>query len=127
MRLREPLLYAIFGAGSLVPLGFMVYAGQPSSLAWFVEVAPFAAWALAPFAAGGIATHLLGDSPASLMALLVAGIALVLVSLAVLYQALVATCDAQGGLIFLSLPFFELLGLLPFLGAAVWFRKRAPA
>jgi hypothetical protein len=59
------------------------------------------------------------------MVLLVGAIALLLVNTAVLYWAFVAEPDPQSGLIFIFLPLYELVGLLPFVVFAVRIHRRA--
>jgi hypothetical protein len=124
---RERLAYALFAAGSLVTLGFMVYAGKPSSLGWFVKIAPFAIWAVAPFAGGALVCRWVRSSPRGLA--IVAGAAGLLAcgTAVLLYHGFVVAPDAQNGLLFLFLPLWQALGLAPFVVFALRVARREAA
>ena len=124
MSKREALIYTLLAGASLTTIGFMVYAGRPSSASWFVEIAGIAAWALTPFATSAIATFLLRTSPASVKVLLAAAVLLFVSSTGLLIQAMLIAPDAQGGLIFIFLPLYQLVGLSSLLLVAAWCRRR---
>jgi hypothetical protein len=111
---RERLAYALFGAGSLLTLGFMVYAGRPSSVGWFVKIVPFAIWAVVPFAGGALVCRSVRPSPRGLAIVAAAAALLACGTAVLLYHAFVIAPDAQSGLLFLFLPLWQALGLAPF-------------
>jgi len=117
---RERLGYALFAAGALITLGFMVYAGRPSSLEWVVGVAPFAIWALAPFAGGALVCRVVRSSSRALGIVAAAAGLLAGVTAVLLHRVIVVEADAQSGLVFLFLPLWQSLGLAPFVGFALW-------
>jgi hypothetical protein len=124
---REQIAYALFAVGSLVTLGFMVYAGRPSSLGWFVGIAPFAIWAVAPFAGGAVACRAVRSSPRGLAIVAVAAGLIACGTAVLLYHALVVASDAQSGLLFLFLPLWQAVALAPFVVFALRVARREAA
>jgi hypothetical protein len=124
---RERVAYALFAVGSLITLGFMVYAGRPSSLGWFVGIAPFAIWVMAPFAGGAVVCRAVRSSPRSLAIVSVAAGLLACGTAVLLYHGLVVAPDAQGGLLFLFLPLWQALALTPFVVIALRVARREAA
>jgi hypothetical protein len=116
---RELAVYALLAAGSVITLGFMVYAGRPSSLGWFVQIAPFAIWAFAPFAGGALACRSVRCSPRAVAIVAAAAGLLTFGTALLLYRSFVVAPDAQSGLLFLFLPLWQALALAPFILFAV--------
>ncbi len=118
--------YGILGLGAVTTLWFMWRAGgEPSQPSWWLGVLPFAAWALAPYAAAALAVWRLRHSRVPTVVLFIAALLLSGFSVWVLYQVFVINLDAQSGLVFLFLPFWQLLALSPLFILAVRSRARA--
>lgn len=111
----------------MVTLACMLYAGEPRRPRWWLGFAPFAAWALLPFLVAGILSFRLRGSPASRRVLLAAAGLLTASTCWLLYVAFIDQPDAQSGLVFLFLPLWQLVGLLPIglLAAALGSRSDA--
>lgn len=116
-------VYGVALAGVGVTLGFMLHAGEPERASWWPGMLPFAAWASAPFLATGYAAYRL-SSRYSLCVLLFAGTLLAVTSVVLFYRVFVSQPDAQSGLVFVFLPLWQLIGLVPFLLGAAALRDR---
>ncbi len=113
--------------GAVATLGFMVYAGEPGRASWWLFFLPFAAWALVPYALVCAETR---RHPANLGSLSLLNAATVLLSgssVVLLYLAFVAQPVAQSGLVFIFLPVWQAVGLLPFLAVARILARRGAA
>lgn len=113
------------GIGVLVTLGFMLHAGEPGRPAWWLGFVPFAAWAVSPFVAAGMVASRFRASPLAVRLVAAAAAALAGSSLFVYHQGFVAHPDAQSGLLFLFLPLWQLLAILPVFLAARALARRA--
>ena len=105
-------------AGGSATLGFMLYAGEPSRPLWWLAFAVFATWGLIPFACVAAVARRFADSRGSLRVLLLAAVLLSIGNAFLLYEAFVAQPDAQSGLVFIFLPMWQLVALIPFLAIA---------
>ena len=119
MEIRCIVAWALFAMGGAVTLLSMVHAGQPEALRWYLEVAPFALWALVPFGAGAWVSRRVRHAPSALAVMVACALVLLLATGALLYQTFWASPDAQGGLVFLFLPVWQLVGELPFFAVAL--------
>ncbi len=104
--------------GAATTLGFMAYAGEPTSASWWLLSLPFAAWTLLPYAlvASGTRRHPSNRGSSSLLSLaaaLLSGSSIVLLALTFVTQP-----DAQSGLVLVFLPLWQSVVLLPFLGVS---------
>jgi len=111
--------------GFLTTLGFMLYAGEPSKSTWWLFFVPFAGWAGAPYAITGLAVRRSAASRASQVVLLLTAIALTGFGCSMLYTAFVTHIDAQSGIVFVFLPVYQLMGLVPLLLIAQHLARRA--
>lgn len=121
----ERASYALLALGLLATLGAMLYAGQPRSWRWLVGVSGFAGWAALPWLACGFAVRWLSRSRAASALMLAASALLCAATAWLLVDTLFVHIDAQGGLVFLFLPVWQLVALAPCVGAALWLRGRA--
>ncbi len=121
------VLYAnllLSAAGALGTWTFMVYAGQPDDWSWLLFFLPFAAWAAIPFAVIAFASRRARTIPAALRVLFVATLILTFGSMYLLYTAFVTSPDAQSGIVFVFLPIWQMVGLMPFLLVSRLLRAR---
>ena len=123
--LRTTRLLLLVGAAAT--LGFMAYAGQPGSASWWLFFLPFAAWTLVPYALAAAETSRHPSGRGSISVLCAAAAILSGSSIGLLYLAFVAQPDAQSGLVFIFLPVWQSLGLLPFLGVSRILSRRGAA
>ncbi|MBW2416282.1 MAG: hypothetical protein JRG76_17430 [Deltaproteobacteria bacterium] len=108
--------FGVLAAGACITLGFMVYAGSPGEPGWWLGFLPFAgvAWSV----------RIRRDGPGATL-LLVGAVLLTSASTFLLYQAFVAEPDAQSGIVFVFLPVWQILAMLPFVLGAQSLRSRA--
>jgi len=134
--MSERTALAVLLLGALVTLGFMLHAGSPDRPLWWIGFLPFGAWGVLPFGllafsilarrgwmGGWLRGSARGGPAASL--LLVAAILLTGVSTFLLYQAFIAEPDAQSGIVFVFLPIWQIVAMLPFILGAQSLRRRA--
>lgn len=105
--------YGIQVFGVALTLGALVYAGQPRSWLWFADVAWLAGWLVVPWLGCGLGTRAMRDSVPATKALLVASVLLLCSLVGALAVSFIGTPDAQRGLVFLVLPVWQLLCMLP--------------
>jgi hypothetical protein len=111
--------------GFLTSIAFMIHAGEPRILSWWLLFFPFAAWTLVPYALVVQAARRQPASRSSQTVLLFAAAALLAFGSFTLYEAFVAHLDAQSGIVFVFLPLYELVGLVPLLWVARVLARRS--
>ncbi|MBW2281954.1 MAG: hypothetical protein JRG82_14545 [Deltaproteobacteria bacterium] len=116
--------FGVLAAGACITLGFMVYAGSPDEPGWWLGFLPFGAWGVLPFAGVAWSVRIRRDGPGATL-LLVGAVLLTSASTFLLYQAFVAEPDAQSGIVFVFLPVWQILAMLPFVLGAQSLRSRA--
>ena len=126
-RLLRTVTFAILGAGSLLTLGFIIWDGEPRDPDWWVGVVTFGFWSLIPYALLGTLTHFFRGSTKSLVALLAGSAIIGFFALYVLVVAFVISPDAQSALVFLFLPFWQLVFSSPFSLVALLLRRQTSA
>jgi SNF family Na+-dependent transporter len=114
VRIAQVLLFV----GAATTLGFMGYAGEPTSALWWLLSLPFAAWTLLPYALVASEARRHASNRGSLSLLGLAAALLSGSSIVLLYLAFVAQPDAQSGLVLVFLPLWQLVAMLPFLGVS---------
>lgn len=120
--------YVTLLAGASATLGFMAYAGaEPAGLAWWLSLLPFAAWALLPYALLAAAAHRRPANLASRSVVCAAAALLSGFSILVLYSAFVTHLDPQSAVVFVFLPLWQLIGLLPLLVVSRLLARRGAA
>ena len=110
--------------GVLVTVGFMLYAGEPGHLDWWLGFFFFGLWAFVPYFVVAYMTHRFSTSQRSLWVLLPAALLLTAGSSVVLYISFIAQPDPQSGVVFVFLPMVQLVALVPFLAVAFLLRKK---
>lgn len=110
--------------GMALSLGFMIWAGEPTSPTWWSDVLPFAAWVLLPYAIVGAAAFFVRHSPAAVGALFISALLLTASSAIALPYALIFDVRDQSALVFIGLPMWQIPGALlcDIVAIAVWFR-----
>jgi hypothetical protein len=92
----------------------MIYAGRPRDLGFFVSVSPFAAWLLTPYLLTGLAAWRCSSIFSGLLAL-VSSLVAATIGVGLLWKALfIDRPDAQGALVFIAAPCWQLLIAGPF-------------
>ncbi len=119
------IVFVLLALGALITLGFMLYAGEPEKASWWLLFLPFAAWALLPYGCFAALTRKGLNSTAARAVVIVAAALLSGLAFAALYATFVVEPDAQGGLVFLFLPVWQLIGLTPFGFLARFLEARA--
>jgi hypothetical protein len=100
---------AVTLAGAAGALGLMIYAGRPRDLGFFVSVSPFAAWLLTPYLLTGLAAWRCSSIFSGLLALVSS------LGVGLLWKTLfIDRPDAQGALVFIAAPFWQLMFASPF-------------
>lgn len=107
-------------------LGFMAWAGEPDSVAWWTNVIPFLGWALSPYAILAIAALSLRRSNAARYTLLVGALLLFASSAFALSDALIFDVRDQSGLVFLGLPMGQIPGAVLCTVVAIALRVMRP-
>lgn len=120
----DHLILALLLVGAATTLGFMIDAGEPDRPWWWLAFSLFGGWALVPYALVAAATRWRPANRASRSVLCAAAALLSGLSILSLYSAFVIHLDAQSALVFIFLPLWQLVGLLPFLGASRWIAQR---
>jgi FtsH-binding integral membrane protein len=120
-------IFTILLLGVLTTLGFMVHAGEPSSPSWWLLFVPFAGWVSVPYAVVALAVRRQPVVRSSQVVLLIAAIALATFGGYTLYGAFVTHIDAQSGIVFVFLPLYQLVGLVPLLWIAQSLARRGAA
>jgi hypothetical protein len=110
--------------GAVATLGFMVYAGFPTSPSRWFAFFLFAAWALLPYALLATAVRWRPSNRVSHSVLGVAAALMSGFSILGLYSAFVAHPDPQSALVLVFLPLWQLVGSLPFLGMSRYLARR---
>lgn len=110
--------------GVLVTMGFMLYAGEPTHLDWWLGFLFFGLWAFIPYFVVASMARRVSMSQPSLWVLLVAALLLTAGSSIVLYMSFIAQPDPQSGVVFVFLPMSQLVALVPFLLVAFLLRRR---
>ena len=123
VRITRVLLFV----GAATTLGFMAYAGEPTSASWWLFALPLAAWTLLPYALVASGTRRHPSTRGSLSLLSWTAALLSGSSIALLYLAFVAQPDAQSGLVLVFLPLWQSVALLPFLGVPRVLARRGAA
>jgi hypothetical protein len=111
--------------GAVVSLVAMIHAGEPHRLHWWPMFAIASAWVLLPYAIVWQEARRRTGRPGPCVVLLVAAITLTVFSALVLYGAFIAHPDPQSGLVFIFIPLYQLLGLVPFFILARYLAKRS--
>lgn len=112
-------VFTLLVFGAVITLGFMLYAGEPERPGWWLLFAPFAAWALLPFGCFAAVVRKGLKARGARLVAVVAALLLAGLAFAALYATFVVEPDPQGGLVFLFLPIWQMIGLTPF-----WFLLR---
>jgi hypothetical protein len=107
------IVLSLLGVGVLVTVAFMFHAGEPRRPTWWLGFIPFVAWALLPYGLVGLLASRLRASSRSIDVLAAAASLLSLSSSYLLYLGFVAETDAQSGLLFLFVPLWQLVALVP--------------
>ncbi len=118
------MLVVVLALGILLTWGFMIAAGTPSRLWWWAVSVPFATWVAVPYAVVLAAGMRLRSAAPSLWVLLVVAALLSLSAAFLLYQVFVVHLDAQSGIVFVFLPGWQLLGIVPLLFLARFLHRR---
>lgn len=118
------LVLAVLALGALVTLGFMLYAGSWERPYWWLALLVFYGWTLVPYLFCGVVAHRMQGAPAALRLMALAAALLSGASGFLLHQSFIARPDAQGALVFVFLPLWQLVALLPFALAAGALRSR---
>jgi hypothetical protein len=117
----------VSSAGVAVTFGFMVWAGDPRHVAWWVGAVPFALWASAPYAVLAVAAWALRSSRGASLTVFFTGIGVLISSFVILVSAFVTHIDAQSGLVFVFLPLWQLIASGPLVLVALVLRARGRA
>jgi ABC-type Fe3+-siderophore transport system permease subunit len=110
--------------GAVLSMVFMIHAGEPHRLHWWPMFAVAFAWVLLPYAIVRQEARRRTGQPGPRIVLLVAAIALTVFSAIVMYGAFIAHPDPQSGLVFIFIPLYQLLGLVPFFILARYLANR---
>jgi hypothetical protein len=108
----------------LVHWGFMLWAGDPDTGEWWALILPFALWGAAPFTGLGLAAWFARRSRAAIWLLLGVSLLLTVASALLLWDAFVASTDAQSGLVFVFLPIYQLVIAIPSAAVALFLGLR---
>lgn len=100
--------------GAVVSLVFMIHAGEPGRLYWWPMFAIASAWVLLPYAIVWQEARRRTGQTGPCIVLLIAATALTVFSAIALYGAFIAHPDPQSGLVFIFIPLYQVLGLVPF-------------
>lgn len=106
--------------GGAVVVGFMIFSGEPSAPLWWLGFVLFAIWGLVPFVVAKRVVDRHAAHERALWVLLSAAIVLGAGTFAILRDAFVVHPDAQSGILFVLLPAWQLIALIPFFAAARW-------
>lgn len=117
------LLYAALIVCYVITLGCMLYAGEPAAFDWWKVAVFFFVWTGVPYLALAFTGSKLAGAGASRSIVTVGAIVLGIFGLVLLWHSLVVEPDAQGGLVFVALPLFQLVGVIP-LALAAWLVER---
>jgi hypothetical protein len=123
--LMELVIDSFLYVGVVLSLVVMIYAGEPHRLYWWPMFLIASAWVLLPYAIVWQEARRRMAQPGPRVVLLVAAIALTVFSAIVLYGAFIAHPDPQSGLVFIFIPLYQLLGLVPFFILARYLAKRS--
>lgn len=101
---------AVLTTGALLTAGLMVYAAEPwrSNQSFSLGYIVFIAWAVTPYIAGGLVARYYCRYRRSMIILLIGFTVSVGAAVFVYYDSMFVHIDAQGALIFLFFPAYQL-------------------
>ena len=123
--LRRSVFWVLL-AGALTTFAFVLLAGRPSRLEWWLGGILFAVWVLVPFGFLGLTARSRSLGKVSLATLLAASVLLMAVSL-ITYNPAVMGSGSTASLVFVFVPMLELVGLIPFVIIALVLKDRGRA
>jgi len=113
----------VAGAAAAVAFGFMLYAGSPSEPSWWGGMAIFGPWCLLPYLIVLFLSWRWARSPAAQVLLLLAAAIVSIPAPFILYDAFIANHSSTNALVFVFLPVYQLLVVVP-LSLAAWWASR---
>lgn len=111
-------IQAALACGAAAVVGFMIFAGEPAQPLWWLGFLLFAAWGLVPFAIVYRFAQRNAASERALWVMLTAATFLAAGGFFVLRDAFLLHPDAQSGILFVVLPVWQSIALIPFLAVA---------
>ncbi|MBE9030288.1 hypothetical protein IQ266_11150 [filamentous cyanobacterium LEGE 11480] len=117
------ITYAILAAGTLINIGFMLYAGEPDQLWWWPFFIALATWSLFPYGTVITVFYWLRQKPKSQLLLTLAAVLLTGSTAFLLHESLIANPDPQSGLVFVVLPVYQWIAILPLMVIVSWLQR----
>lgn len=123
MRVLQRLAFAVPLVGALGGIGFMLYVGDFHSWGDWLFFTVISAWTAAPYVAMAVVGRTFRAERGPLAIVCAGSILLMGLAAWVMVEAFFVGPDAQSGLVFLFIPFWQALFFLPFLLAAWGWRR----
>ncbi len=117
------LTYALVAIGILANVYFMLTNGEPDKLWWWTGELVFFVWTAIPFVGIATATKCLSKGLTSAFILFITSIIITFGGVYALVETFIVHLDPQSGIIFIFLPFYQLVHVAVGVGLALLTKK----